>query len=92
MFPVAGACGIPSDAMTISVNLTVTGASAGGNLRFYPSDLGIPLTSTINFSVGQTRANNANLLLATDGTGTISVKNDALGTVHLIVDVNGYFR
>ncbi len=91
-FPVAGSCGIPSDARTITVNLTVTAASAAGNLRVYPTDLGMPLTSTINFGVGQTRANNASLLLATDGSGTISVKNDAPGTVHLIVDVNGYFK
>ena len=74
------------------MNVTVTGASAAGNLRTYPTDVGVPETSTINFGAGQTRANNAFFLLPTDGTGTISVKNDAPGTVHLIVDVNGYFR
>ncbi len=74
------------------MNLTVTGASAAGDLRVYPTDLGIPLTSTINFAAGKTRANNASLLLATDGSGTVSVKNDTPGTVHLVVDVNGYFK
>jgi len=46
----------------------------------------------MNFRTGQIRANNAMLLLATDGTGKIGVKNDAAGSVHLVVDVNGYFK
>ena len=74
------------------MNLTVTNAAAPGDLRVYPTDIGIPQTWTISFGAGQTRANNAMLTLATDGTGTIGVKNDAAGTVHVIVDVNGYFK
>jgi hypothetical protein len=27
-----------------------------------------------------------------DGSGTVNVVNQSSGTVHLIVDVNGYFR
>ena len=63
-----------------------------GNLRVYPTDIGIPETWTISFRAGQTRGDNAMSTLATDGTGTIGVKNDATGTVHVIVDVNGYFE
>ena len=32
------------------------------------------------------------LPLSTDGTGSIKVFNDSLGTVHFILDANGYFR
>jgi len=39
-----------------------------------------------------TRANNAVVLLATDGTGTIKVKNGSAGVVHFVLDVNGYFQ
>ena len=91
-FPVAGSCGIPANAGTVSVSLTVTNAAAPGDLRVYPTDIGIPETWTISFGAGRTRANNAMLTLATDGSGTIGVKNDAPGTVHVIVDVNGYFK
>jgi hypothetical protein len=92
VFPVAGACGIPSDAKTVSGNVTVVGPLAPGQLRIYPGNTVIPPTSVINFRAGRTRANNAMLLLATDGARTIGVKNDAAGSVHLIVDVNGYFK
>jgi hypothetical protein len=48
--------------------------------------------SSINFSAGVTRANNAIVPLATDGAGTIGVKNGSAGMVHFVLDVNGYFQ
>jgi hypothetical protein len=36
-----------------------------------------------------TRANNAVVRLARDG--TINVKNGSAGSVHLVLDVNGFF-
>jgi PKD repeat protein len=92
IFPVTGACGIPSNATTVSVNIAVVGPLAPGQLRIYPGNSGIPPTSVVNFRAGQTRANNAMVVLATDGAGTIGVKNDAAGTVHFVLDVNGYFE
>jgi len=91
-FHVAGVCGIPASAQSISVNVTVTGSSAAGSLSLYPGNA-IPLgTSTINFTAGRTLANNAMLLLATDGTGTFTVQNAGGSAVHFILDVNGYFQ
>ena len=91
LFKVTGICGIPADADTISVNVTVVSPGAPGYFAFYPGNA-FPLgTSTINFSAGQTRANNAILSLATDGTGNLGVQNASAGSSHLIVDVNGYF-
>jgi hypothetical protein len=93
-FPVSGGpCGIPSTAIAVSVNLTAVGAAAAGYLTLYPgSALSAPLASSINFAPSVTRANNAVVRLATDGTGTIKVKNGSAGVVHFVLDVNGYFQ
>ncbi len=87
-----GACGIPATAIAVSVNVTVTEPTAPGYLTIYPSTASRPLASTLNFVAGQTRANNAVLLLASDGSGTVDAFNGSGGTVHVIVDVNGYFE
>jgi len=52
------------------------------------------MTSVISFSTGQTRANNAIVGLATDGVGDIAAQAliGGAGTVHLVLDVSGYFE
>jgi hypothetical protein len=91
--PLAGApCGIPATATTVSVNVTVTQPTAAGFLTIYPADRTRPLVSNINFRAGQTRANNAILPLAIDGTATVRVFNGSAGTSHVVIDVNGYFE
>jgi hypothetical protein len=87
-----GGCGIPSTAVAVSVNVTVTQPGAPGYLTIYPSTGSRPVVSTVNFGAGQTRANNAVLVLASDGSGTVKVFNGSGGTVHVVVDVNGYFE
>jgi len=89
---VAATCGIPSSAKSVSVNLTVTQTTAAGSLAVYPGNGAPTGTTSASFAAGMTRANNAILCLATDGTGTIGVENDAAGTVHFVLDVNGYFQ
>jgi hypothetical protein len=89
---VAGSCAIPTTASSISANVTVTGATALGSLRFWATGTPVPATSTINFSAGQTRANNAMLALAPDSSGRVSVRNISTATVHAILDTNGYFE
>jgi hypothetical protein len=91
-FTLSGVCGIPATAKAISVNVAVTAPAASGFLKLYPGDGLAPLASSINFSAAQTRANNAIVLLATDGSGTLRVQNGSTGTVHFILDVNGYFE
>ncbi|MEA2560637.1 MAG: large repetitive protein [Acidobacteriota bacterium] len=91
-FTVAAAvCGVPASARALSLNLTVTGALAGGTVVIYPGDAGLPPTSTISFAAGQTRGNNAIMGLSRDGLGTITALSVS-GQVHLILDVNGYFE
>jgi PKD repeat protein len=91
-FEVAGKCGLPPTASALSVNVTVTDPKGAGFLTVYPADLPAPpIASSINFQVGDTRANNAVVHLATNGTG-INVVNGSKGTVELIIDVNGWFE
>jgi hypothetical protein len=92
LFTVTSTCGIPTSAASVSTNVTVVGPLAQGQLRIYPGNIGIPQASTVSFRAGKTRANNAMVRLATNGSGTIGVKNDSAGTVHFVLDVNGYFR
>ena len=91
LFTVSSVCGIPAVAVAVSVNITVV-AGASGYFTLY-SGTGInPGTSSLNFSAGQVRANNAILLLSTDRIGGINVLNASAGSNHFILDVNGYFR
>ena len=72
----------------------MTGSSAAGSLVAFPADLAqAPLANTLSVRAGGTRANNAVLLLARDGSGGVAFANDmSSGSVHLIVDVNGWWE
>ncbi len=92
--PAHGLCGVPTTATAIAANVTVTAPTSLGFLTLYPGDSAAPAVATLNFGAGQTRTNNALVQLATDGTGTYAVSAFVLGsgTVHVIVDVAGYFE
>jgi hypothetical protein len=79
-----------ASADAVSLNLTATAATAQGNLRLYPTGAVTPLVSTLNFTAGVTRANNAVAALGTDG--QISVLFSPSGATHVVLDVNGYFQ
>jgi hypothetical protein len=91
VFALAGPCGVPATAKAVSLNLTVTRPTVAGNLRLYPAGTPLPLVSTINYSAAQTRANNA--IASLNALGQVAVRcSQASGTVHVILDVNGYFE
>jgi hypothetical protein len=88
-FALTGKCGIPASANAVSLNITVAAPTAAGDLRIFPGGTSQPLVSTINYRAGQTRANNA--IAGLGETGDLSIKCDqTTGTVHVIIDVNGY--
>jgi hypothetical protein len=90
---VAGRCGVPATAVALSVNVTAVSAPGPGHLRFFPGDGTPPIASALNFSTGQTRANSAVLMLASSGSGTLGMRNNTpSGSVHVVIDVNGYFE
>ncbi|MFN2385935.1 MAG: PQQ-dependent sugar dehydrogenase [Thermoanaerobaculia bacterium] len=90
-FSLAGRCGIPASAQAVSANVTVTQGTHLGHLRMRPAGTPIPPNSTINYSPGQTRANNAILPVRSGGDLAVYCAQ-AAGGVHFIVDVNGYFE
>ena len=85
-------CGIPASAKAVSLNVTAAAPAAAGNLRFFPGDGVAPNASTLNFSAGRTRANNAIVMLASSGSGTLAVRNSSVASVDVVIDVNGYFE
>ncbi len=88
---VRGYCSVPPTAKAVSLNVTAVSATASGHLRLYASGTPRPMTSSINYAGGQTRANNAVVSLGADGALIIYV-NQPSGTVHVVIDVNGYFQ
>ncbi len=88
---VGSACAVPAQTRAVSVNVTVTQPQAAGNLRLYPADQPLPLASMVNYSAGQTRANNVIVLLSATTTLKARAVQAAGTTTHMILDVNGYF-
>jgi hypothetical protein len=90
-FLVVGTCGIPPSAKALSISLAVTSPTGSGNLRLHPAGSSVPFTASINYSTGQTRGNNA--IAPLNSAGAIGVYcAQPSGTVHFILDVNGYFE
>lgn len=88
----ASQCGISAGAKAVSLNVTAVAPAAAGNLRFFPGDAVAPNASTLNFTAGRTRANNAIVMLASSGSGTLAVRNSSTASVDVVIDVNGYFE
>lgn len=89
-FTIGGRCGVPPTARAVALNVTVAGPTAQGHLRIYPGSV-LPLTSAINYRAGQVRANNA--IVGLSGGGSLTVRADqATGSVHVLIDVTGYFE
>jgi hypothetical protein len=90
-FTAIGRCGISPLAKAVVLNVAVTLPTNGGDLRLYPAGAALPLVSAINYAAGQTRANNA--VIPLNASGDFAVHSDQpAGTVHLILDVSGYFQ
>ncbi|HEY7512387.1 MAG TPA: glycoside hydrolase family 44 protein [Vicinamibacteria bacterium] len=89
-FDLGGRCGIPDTAAAVSLNVAVTAPSTAGNLGLAPAGAAAT-TSSLNYAAGQTRGNNAVIMVG--ASAGLSVRpNQASGTVHVILDVNGYFE
>lgn len=89
---VAGANGIPNDAVAITANLTVVGQTRAGYVSVTPASDASPDTSTINFPVGDTRANGLTADLDDGGDVWLVYVAGASASTHLILDVTGYYR
>jgi len=91
---VTGLCGIPANAVAVSLNVTEVAPSANGFITLFPGDGLLPATSSVNFVRGATRTNNMLLALAADASGSLAAQASLAGggQVDLIIDVSGFFR
>lgn len=93
--PMHGMCGIPTSAKALALNVTVTQPTGAGFLSVFPADIA-PESAlpTVHFPASQTRANNAVLPLSSDGSGALGLLPQVAGsgTVHVIIDVMGFFQ
>ena len=90
----AGAAGIPGDALAVTGNLTVTGQTAGGYVSMTTLPTATPAVSTVNMPVGDTRANGLTIRLSGPGAASLVFVGGTAGvsTADLIFDVTGYYR
>ena len=89
VLPIAGRGGVPATATSVVLNVTADGASGSGFVTVHPCDGPLSRASNLNFVAGTSIANGAIVPLAADGTVCLFV--GGAGSVHLIVDVSGYF-
>ena len=87
---VAGLNGVDSKAIAITGNLTVTGQTRAGYVSLTTDSESAPASSTINFPLGDTRANGVTVALAGDG-GLWATYVGPGGSASLVFDVTGYF-
>ena len=90
-FQVAGLGPIPGNAVAITGNVTVTRQNAAGYVAVTPMPQNNPSSSTLNFPLGDTRANNVTVPLSAAGNLSMTYVATAGRTADLILDVTGYF-
>jgi hypothetical protein len=83
-------CGIPSTAVAISVNFTVTNFAGQGNLRVFPAGSALPVTSILNYQL-QTIANATSMTLGPVGSEKGIGVYAAVNGTDFLADVNGYY-
>ncbi|MBW3568052.1 MAG: hypothetical protein KY410_08895, partial [Proteobacteria bacterium] len=88
---VAGRGVVPAVAGAVALNVTAVGATASTDVRVYPTPAGagaVPTVSSLNVAAGTTVAN---LVTVTVGAGGRVRLRNAVGAVHLLADLAGYF-
>ncbi|MEY2415871.1 MAG: hypothetical protein QOH53_1205, partial [Ilumatobacteraceae bacterium] len=83
---VAGRGGVPANAATVVLNVTVTEPTAAGFITVYPCGISTPLASNLNYGIGTTVAIAA--VVQVGSNGKVCLFNS--GATQLVVDVNGY--
>jgi outer membrane protein assembly factor BamB len=83
---------VPTAAVAVTGNLTVTGQNSPGYLYIGPNTTDNPTSSTLNFPVADDRANGVAVALGSGGTLGITLVSPTAGAAtHAIFDVTGYF-
>src|SRR5690606_17019831 len=83
-FQVTGRGGVPANATAVTGNLTVTGQSQAGYAFLGPNPIASPTSSTLNFPLGDSRANGVTVALGAGGTLSATYVAGGGATTHLI--------
>jgi hypothetical protein len=87
---VAGSCGVPANAMALAINVTEVSATTGGEIAVYSA--GPPTgAATVSFNPELHRANNAIVLITSDGKLKVKPTLNGAGSTHVVLDIAGYF-
>jgi hypothetical protein len=97
-FRIQGNCGVPNGAQAVTINATVVTPTQFGDLRLYP--VGAPLVNVATLAYPPNDPALANGAIVPLGPVSLSTDKDLRtvigmvqsGTIHLIVDVTGYFQ
>jgi hypothetical protein len=98
VFQIQGNCGVPTGATAVTINVTIvspnmTGPNMAGFLTFYPTSQPLPNVATIVWTNADSAlANGAIVPLDASPTNDLAVWLGGIGTVHLVIDVTGYFQ
>lgn len=87
---VEGAAGVPASGVSaVVLNITVTAPTAAGVLAAYPEGSAAPASSNLNWSAGETIANQVIVPVGADG--EVDLVNHSNGTTQVVADVSGYY-
>jgi len=90
-FAIRGTCGVPSTAKAVSLNVTIVSPTAASFLTLWPSGGAKPVVSTINFTQNDPSLANGAIVAVSANSTDLSVYNNS-GSVHVLLDVTGYFQ
>jgi hypothetical protein len=97
-FPIQGLCSVPVGAKAVSLNLTIVRPNGAGHLTVWPTGITKPVVSSVNFIAGEPAIANGAIVPLADQSSypqDLSVYPYVAvtgGTVHLVIDVTGYFQ
>jgi hypothetical protein len=90
---VGGRYGVPEGASAVAGNLTVVGQTSAGYASITLQATSTPTVSTLNFPIGDVRANGATFPVPVDsGDVALVYKASAGARTHLVLDLAGYYK
>lgn len=93
LFAMRGNCGIPSNAVAVSVTLTAANPPSAGYLSIWPAGEAWPFISNLNFSGGESAvANGAVVKLGPTQGPDLACFSGTTSPMHVVIDVVGYFK
>lgn len=85
---VAGKGGVPANTQAVVVNVTAVSPTANGLLTVYPDGSTQPGTSSLNYTAGQTLANEVIVPVVDD---TVEIHESGRGSANVLADLAGYY-